>query len=364
MRLLSRCFAALLFAVAMPAVAQSPYAERITEADHIVRDFAFASGEKLPEVRIHYTTLGTPKRDAEGRVTNAVMVLHGTGGTGHQFLLPRFADELYGPGQPLDISKYYIILPDNVGHGKSSKPSDGLGMGFPDYDYADMVELQRRLLVDGLKVDRLRLMMGTSMGCMHGFIWAEEHPDFAQAMMPMACLPVEIAGLNRMWRKAAIEGIMQDPAWREGNYEAQPVLGLRTAVSLLTVAGGAPLQLQQDFPTREAADAYVVDRIDADIKTRDANDLIHALESSRTYDPSAKLETIRVPMMWINSEDDFINPSNYGIAEAAAKRLPTARFILLPESVETRGHGSHTWARLWKGELIDLLARTEGNSGR
>lgn len=356
MRLLALVLTWLLWSGA--AQGQTDYASRLSEGDVILRDFRFRTGETLPELRLHYATLGTPRRDSQGRIVNAVMVLHGTGGSGRQFLQPQFADELYGPGQPLDISRYYVILPDNIGHGRSSKPSDGLRMRFPAYDYDDMVETQRLMLAE-LGVTRLRLLFGTSMGCMHAFVWAQAHPDFARAMMPMACLPTEIAGHNRMWRRAAVEGIRQDPAWQDGNYQEPPVQGLRTAVSILQIAGFAPLYLQAAFPDRESADAYIVDRIARDIPTRDANDLIYQLEASRTYDPLPNLERIRVPMTWVNSEDDFINPAGYGIAEAALRRMPTARYVLIPASAETRGHGTHSWARFWKQELIALLARTE-----
>jgi homoserine O-acetyltransferase/O-succinyltransferase len=356
-----RLLLSLLFALfaAAPAAGQTDWAARLTEGDVALRDFRFRSGETLPELRIHYATLGTPHRDARGRIDNAVMVLHGTGGSGRQFLAPQFADELYGPGQPLDITRYYIILPDNIGHGRSSKPSDGLRMRFPAYDYDDMVEAQR-LMLERLGVARLRLAMGTSMGCMHIFVWAQAHPDFARAAMPMACLPVEIAGHNRMWRRAAVEGIRRDPAWAGGDYAAQPLQGLRTAVSILQIAGMAPLYLQRAFPDRASAEAYIVERIDRDIGTRDANDLIYQLEASRTYDPLPNLERIGVPMAWVNSGDDFINPPDYGIAEAAARRMPGARYILVPASAETRGHGTHTWARFWQDALVDLLRRTEG----
>ena len=354
-----RALLALLFLfVAAPAAAQTDWAARLTEGDVTLRDFRFRSGETMPELRIHYATLGTPHRNARGEIDNAVMVLHGTGGSGRQFLQPQFADELYGAGQPLDLALHYVILPDGIGHGRSSKPSDGLRMRFPHYDYEDMVEAQR-LMLERLGVRRLRLLMGTSMGCMHGFVWAQSHPDFVRAMLPMACLPTEIAGHNRMWRRAAVEGIRSDPAWQDGNYSSQPLQGLRTAVSLLQVAGFAPLYLQRAYPDRETAEAYIVERITRDIGTRDANDLIYQLEASRTYNPLPNLERVRVPMTWINSADDFINPPDYGIAEAAAARMPTARYVLLPASAETRGHGTHTWARFWKAELIDLLARTE-----
>ena len=350
--------ALLALLLAPPAAAQTDWAARLTEGDVTLNDFRFRSGETLPELRVHYATLGTPRRNAAGEIVNAVMVLHGTGGSGRQFLAPQFADELFGPGQPLDITRYYVILPDGIGHGRSSKPSDGLRMRFPHYDYDDMVEAQR-LMLARLGVTRLRLLMGTSMGCMHGFVWAEAHPGFVRAMMPMACLPTEIAGHNRMWRRAAVEGIRSDPAWQEGNYTAQPLQGLRTAVSLLQVAGFAPLYLQRAHPTRESAETYIVERIERDIPTRDANDLIYQLEASRTYNPLPNLERIRVTMTWVNSGDDFINPPDYGIAEAAAARLPTARYVLIPASAETRGHGTHTWARFWRQELIDLLWRTE-----
>jgi homoserine O-acetyltransferase len=347
------------------ASAQSPapapaadYAARLTDRDVVLRDFRFASGERLPELRIHYATLGTPRRDASGRIVNAAMVLHGTGGSGRQFLQPQFAGELYGPGQPLDLARWFVILPDGIGHGKSSKPSDGMRMAFPKYDYADMVEAQRRMLAEGLGISRLRLLIGTSMGCMHIFVWAETHPDSADAALPMACLPVAIAGHNRMWRKAAIEGIRSDPAWRDGNYAAQPLQGLRTAVSLLQVAGFAPLYLQKAYPDRAGAEAYIVERIDRDIPTRDANDLIYQLEASRSYDPWPRLERIRMPMTWVNSGDDFINPSDYGIAEDAARRMKSVRYILIRETSDTRGHSTHSWARFWRQELIDLLART------
>jgi homoserine O-acetyltransferase len=351
---------AIAVAWSAPASAQVDYAAQLKQGEAILRDFRFADGEKMTALRIHYATLGTPRRDPTGRIVNAVMVLHGTGGSGQQFLQPQFAQELYGPGQPLDLRRYYVILPDGIGHGQSSKPSDGLRMRFPKYDYADMVEAQRRLLVERLGVQRLRLLMGTSMGCMHGFVWGERHPGFVQAMMPMACLPVRIAGHNRMWRKAAIEAIKADPAWRGGDYASEPLQGLRTAVTLLQVAGFAPLYLQKAYPTPDAADAYIVDRIAKDLPTRDANDLIYQLSASYNYDPSAALERIRVPITWANSSDDFINPWDYGIAEKAAARLPNAKYVLIKATDQTRGHSTHTWARFWKGDLAALLERTEG----
>ena len=329
------------------------------EGDVLLKDFRFRDGGTLTEVRIHYTTLGMPHRDSSGAIDNAVMVLHGTGGTGKQFLQPQFADELYGPGQPLDIRHYFIILPDNIGHGGSSKPSDGLRMRFPKYDYDDMIEAQRRLLVEGLGVSHLRLILGTSMGCMQAFVWGETHPSFAQALMPLACEPIEIAGLNRMWRQLAINGIEADPAWANGDYKNQPTVGLRAAQNLLFVAGAAPLYYQSQYPEQQRANAFAEDRVATAIAKLDANDLIYQLDSSRNYNPWPKLGQITAPLTWINSADDFINPRNLPFPAQALKRMPNARYRLIPESAETRGHGTHSWAKFWKADLIALLARSE-----
>jgi homoserine O-acetyltransferase len=322
-----------------------------------LKNFRFGTGEVLPELKLHYLTLGQPHRNAAGVIDNAVMVLHGTGGSGAQFLRPQFAEELYGPGQPLDISKYWIILPDNIGHGGSSKPSDGLRMKFPKYTYDDMVEAQHEMLKQ-LGVSQLRLIMGTSMGCMHIFVWGEKYPSFAKALMPLACEPIEIAGLNRMWRQILIDAIEADPAWAGGNYTAQPMQGLRTAQSLLVVAGGAPLFLQKQYPTREKAVAYVRQAVTNGMKGLDANDMIYQFDSSRFYNPWPGLEKITAPMTWVNSADDFINPRNLDVPQQALKRMKNARFRLVPESDDTHGHGTHTWAKFWKADLIELLERS------
>ena len=350
---------ALLLAFAAQSAAAPPRTWRTREQDVILKDFRFRDGESLPELRMHATTLGSPHRNAAGEIDNAVMVLHGTGGTGKQFLQPQFADELYGPGQPLDINRYWIILPDNMGHGGSSKPSDGMRMRFPKYDYDDMVQAQYRMLTEGLGVKHLRLIFGTSMGCMHSLVWGETYPTFASALMPMACEPIEIAGLNRMWRQLAINGIEADPAWQGGNYRSQPMTGLRAAQNLLFVAGAAPLLYQQQYPTRVSASAYAEERVANALKSLDANDLIYQLDSSRNYNPWPNLSRIRVPVMWINSADDFINPRNLPVPAQALKRMPTARFRLIPETADTHGHGTHTWAKFWKADLISLLARSE-----
>ena len=343
------------------ATAPAPAATRwpTREGDFTIPNFRFRDGATLPRLRLHYTTLGTPRRNARGEVENAVVVLHGTGGTGKQFLQPQFADELYGPGQPLDIRRHWIILPDSIGHGGSSKPSDGMRMRFPRYDYGDMVEAHHRLLTEGLGVKRARLVMGTSMGCMHILTWGQMYPDDARALMPLGCNPVEIAGLNRMWRQLAIDGVRADPAWAGGEYRAQPVAGLRTAASLLFVAGGAPLLLQRDHPTRDGAAAHARERVERQIAGLDANDLIYQIDASRTYDPWPGLHRITTPTVWINSADDFINPRGLDFAERAVRRMPDARFRLIPETPDTRGHGTHTWAKFWRDDLVGLLARTE-----
>jgi homoserine O-acetyltransferase len=288
-----------------------------------------------------------------------VLLLHGTGGTGQQFLRPQFADELFGPGQPLDLASHYVVLIDDLGHGGSSKPSDGRHARFPRYDYADMVELEHRLMVEHLGVKRVRLVLGTSMGCMHAFMWGVAWPDDAAALLPLACAPTAIAGRNRVWRKMVIEAIRHDPDWKGGDYTTQPLAGLRTAADLLFIAGSAAHQNQRQWPDRASADAYVDAAEKALPGATDANDLIYQLDASRTYDPSPDLEKIRAPLVWVNSADDFINPPELMLGERFAPRLKTGRYVNLPISDLTHGHGTHTWAAAWKPMLVDLLARTE-----
>jgi len=341
-----------------PSMAQQASIPTTTEGDFVVHDFKFRSGETLPELRLHYTTLGKPTHDAQGRVTNAVLILHGTGGAGSQFLQPIFAGELFGPGQLLDAQRYFIILPDGVGHGKSSKPSDGMHARFPQYDYDDMVAGHYRLLTEGLGVNHLRLLFGTSMGCMHSFMWGETHPDFMDALMPMACQPVQIAGRNRIWRKMVMDAIRTDPEWKGGEYSAEPQQALRTVLDFLLIAGSAPLYMQKTLPTRDAADKYLDDYFKPRMAGLDANDFLYQVNASRNYDPSPQLEKITARVMYINSADDFINPPELGMGEREIKRVKNARFVLLPISDETRGHGSHTKAVLWKQYLAELLEKS------
>lgn len=349
-----RILLAVLAAMMAPPVLAWP----VSEADAIIRGFRFHTGESL-DLNQHYRTLGTPQRDKTGAIINAVMVLHGTGGTGAQFLRPQFADELYGPGQPLDITRYFIILPDAIGHGGSSKPSDGLRMAFPKYDYQDMVAAQHALLTKTIKIKQLRLLMGTSMGCMMDFVWGATYPGYARAIMPTACQAVELAGRNRMWRQMSIDAIKADPAWMGGNYRIQPVLGLRSVAVLNAIAGSAPVRQQADYPTRAAAAAAVKGGIEAAVAATDANDTIYRLEASRNYNPSPQLGRITVPVTWINSADDFINPPGLHLTEAEVAKMPNARFVLIPETADGHGHSTHSWARFWKTELVDLLARSE-----
>lgn len=356
---LARLVTAIATLIFAPLAQAQTVQLKLTEGDHIARNFTFRSGETLAELRLHYATLGTPHRNAKGEIDNAVLILHGTGGDGKSFLRPQFADVLFAPGGLLDPATHYIILRDGIGHGKSSKPSDGLRMKFPKYDYDDMVAADHALLTQGLGVKHARLIMGTSMGCMHSFVWGETYPDFMDALMPLACQPTAIAGRNRVWRKLLMDGITSDPAWMGGNYTSQPLAGLRTAESMLLLAGAAPIVMQQQYPTREAADAYAESYVATNIKAVDANDLLYQVASSRNYDPSAGLERIKAPLVWVNSADDFINPPELGLAEQFIPRLKTGRYVLIPASAETRGHGTHTWAALWKDELAALLKQTE-----
>jgi homoserine O-acetyltransferase/O-succinyltransferase len=363
MRLVSLIGAALFAAASVSAQAQAssqaeaPPKYAVVEGDYVAHDFKFKSGEQLPELRLHYRTLGKLARDAKGRATNAVLILHGTGGSGQQFLQPQFAGELFGAGQLLDVSRYFIILPDGIGHGKSSKPSDGMHAHFPAYDYDDMVAAQHLLVSEGLHVEHLRLIMGTSMGCMHSFVWAETYADFADAYMPMACQPVQIAGRNRVWRKMLMDAIREDPAWKGGDYKDEPAEGLRAAEDMLVIAGSAPLVMQKMLPTRDAADKYVAES-DKRGGALDANDLLYQVNASRNYDPSSQLEKITAAIMWVNSADDFINPPELGIAEKESKRLKNGIFVLLPISEKTHGHGTHTWAVAWEEYLKRLLDKT------
>jgi homoserine O-acetyltransferase len=340
-------------AVMAPTAASLPAPPR--EGDCVMKNFRFKSGETIPELRQHYLTLGTPVRDAQGNITNGILILHGTGGTGRQFLSPQFAGVLYGPGALLDTTRWYLVLPDGIGHGHSSKPSDGLHARFPQYDYDDMVAAQYRLVTEQLGIRHLRLVMGTSMGGMQTWMWGEAHPGFMDALMPLGCLPVPIAGRNRVWRKMIMDAIRSDPDWKGGDYTTQPRAGLQTALDLLLIAGSAPLPMQNSYPTRDSADSFLDRYVATRLPALDANDLMYQVNASRDYDPSGSLGAITAPVMHVNSGDDFINPPELGIAEREIQLVKRGRFVLIPASAETHGHGTHTWAALWKQYLAELL---------
>jgi homoserine O-acetyltransferase len=324
------------------------------QGDFVIRDFKFKSGDTLPELRIHYRTLGKPVRDAQGKVTNAVLITHGTGGTGAQFLRPEFAGELFGQGGLLDAARYYIILTDGIGHGQSSKPSDGLHARFPHYGYLDMVDAQYRLLTEALRVNHLKLVMGTSMGGMQTWVWGERYPAFMDALMPLASLPDQISGRNRVWRRTVIDAIRNDPEWKGGDYTVQPP-SLRTGLSMLYFMGSNPVLRQQQTPTLAATDEALEAYVDTGMTTTDANDLVYQLEASRDYDPAPGLEKIQAPLIAVNSADDLINPPELGILEREIKRVKRGQAVVLPLTPATRGHGSHTVAVLWKQYLQQLL---------
>jgi homoserine O-acetyltransferase len=351
----------LLFLFVITAAAQPQNTTRATnypqpvEGDFVIRDFKFDSGETLPELNLHYRTIGELKRDASGVARNAVLILHGTGGAGAGFLSNQFGGALFGPGQLLDAAKYFIILPDGVGHGQSSKPSKGLRARFPHYGYNDMVTAQYRLLTEGLKVNHLRLVMGTSMGGMHTWLWGEKYPDFMDALAPLASLPVQISGRNRMMRRMVIDSIRSDPEWNNGDYKQQPVRGVTSAIYTLLFMTSAPLQQYKQSPTREAADKMFDNLVQSQLARTDANDMLYAFDASRDYDPAPELEKIKAPLLAINSADDQVNPPELGIVEKEIKRVKRGRFALIPISDKTRGHGTHSLPELWKQYLAELL---------
>jgi homoserine O-acetyltransferase/O-succinyltransferase len=339
------------------AAAEAPAAASYpppAQGDFLLKDFRFASGESLPELRIHYRTFGTPRADAHGVVRNAVLILHGTGGSGASLVRAEFAGELFGARQPLDAARYFIVLPDGIGHGNSSKPSDGLHARFPHYGYRDMVEAQYRLLTEGLHVNHARLVMGTSMGGMHSWLWGELHPRFVDALMPLASLPTQISGRNRAWRRLIIDAIRNDPAWQGGDYSSEPP-SLRTALEMLWLVSSNPVLRQEEAPTLARADQAVDAYVSEQSRSTDANDLLYALSASQDYDPGPALEKIEAPLVAVNSADDLVNPPELRILEREIRRVPHGSAVVIPFSERTRGHGSHTVAALWKPQLEELL---------
>ena len=353
-------FALTAFSIVAPArAAEFPPA---VEADFVARDFRFASGETLPSLTLHYRTIGTPRRDAAGIVRNAVLILHGTGGTGAGFLSQTFGGELFGAGQLLDATRYFIILPDGIGHGKSSKPSDGLRARFPKYTYDDMVRAERAMLVDGLQVNHLRLVLGTSMGAMHCWVWGETYPDFVDGLVPLASVPTQIAGRNRVMRKMIIDSITQDPDWNNGDYTQPPHKGLVGAVNLLLMMTSSPLQWHKSGATRDAADTWYEDQIKSRVAATDANDMLYQFNASRDYDPSPQLEKITAAVLAINSADDVVNPPELKLMEALMPRVKRGRYVLIPTSDLTRGHGTHSLPAVWGKDLAEFLKELSPSS--
>lgn len=349
-------FAEILFTVS--GFSQSGYPPPV-EGDYIAKDFSFVSGEKSAALKLHYTMLGKPQINKEGKVTNAVLIMHGTTGSGSNFLNDRFAGQLFGPGQLLDAEKYCIILPDGIGHGKSSKPSDGLHMRFPKYTYDDMVLADYRLLTEYLHINHLRLVMGTSMGGMHTWIWGYQYPEFMDALLPLASLPVSIAGRNRIQRKMAIDLIKMDPEWKGGEYTQTPKLGLSGAISSLIFMTSSPLQWQKSAPTREQAETMLDNLEKRYLSALDANDFIYQFDASREYNPAPYLTKIKAPLLAINSADDQVNPPELGIMEKEIKNVSKGRFVLLPITDQTNGHGTHSIPSIWGNYLAELLKISE-----
>jgi homoserine O-acetyltransferase len=361
MKINARLAALLVIALALPHIvcAQPRPMTGPVPGDFVIKNFRFTSGEVLPELRLHYRTLGNPRRDASGTVTNAVLIMHGTGGSGAVFLAnPAFAGPLFTPGAVLDASRYFIVIPDAIGHGGSSKPSDGLHARFPHYGYTDIVESQYRMLTEGLKVNRLRLVTGTSMGGMLTWVWGIRHPDYMDALMPLGSLPVQVSGRNRLWRRVIIDAIRNDPEWKGGEYTTQPQ-SLRTAQQMLFLISSNSILRQQLMPTLDEADAVIDNVVMNGIKSYDANDLLYAMEASRDYDPAPSLEKITAPLFAINSADDLINPPELGILEREIKRVAKGRAIMIPYGPQTQGHGTHSVPVLWKHHLEELLKISE-----
>ena len=359
MKVVKRIVAAALL-VLTAAGARAQPAWHMSEGNFNLHDVTLHDGETMDSLRLHYTTLGAARRDASGRIVNAAMLLHGTTGTGKNFLAPGLADNLFGAGQPLDASRYYVVLPDGIGAGGSSKPSDGLRANFPHYGYIDQVEMQYRLLHDGLGIAHLRLVLGSSMGCMQTWLLGERHPDFADALVALGCMPIAVSGRNMLWREMLIRAIRADPQWHGGDYDPAkpPTHWLATAMPLAAMMASNAKRLQQAAPTREDAVALFERQVENG-RTRDANDILYAFESSYDYDPAPGVEKITAPLLAINFADDLINPPELGVVEPAMRRLPNGSYVLIPPG-NTYGHGTLAHAEIWGHYVAEFLAQHPG----
>jgi homoserine O-acetyltransferase/O-succinyltransferase len=322
--------------------------------DYLIKNYKFASGESLPELKLHYRVIGTPQKNAQGHIINGILLLQGNTGTGDNWFRPTLADELFKPGQPLDAGKYFIIMPDALGRGGSSKPSDGLKGNFPHYRYHDMIDVTHQLVTDGLKVAHLRLVIGSSLGCMQQFLWAEWYPDLMDGTVGLSCQPVEISGRNYMLRHAEAELIRHDPAWNNGNYDKSPTLYMYSSAG--SVFTESPVRIQEEAPTMAAAKELYDKRLAAIMKNGDANNTLYELESIYDYSPENDLPKIKAQVLLINNEEDFADPPTLGTVERAFKKIAHGTYVLTPYSTETHGHFTHYYAGVWKPYLIKLMA--------
>jgi homoserine O-acetyltransferase len=348
------CIAALAGIDAAHASDADQSAVSEQSADFVARDFQFSDGTVLPEVRIHYVTIGTPHRDAHGRIDNAVLLMHGTTGSSQEFLTPLMRRELYAPGQPLDAQRYFVVIPDGLGRGGSSKPSDGLRTHFPRYGYNDVIEANHRLLVDGLHVMHLRLVLGVSMGGMQTWMWGERYPEMADALMPVVSQPIAIAGRNWLWRQMVIGAIRNDPDWHNGDYTTEPSQWLRV-MPIFAVLTGNPAQLQTQAPDRKTATA-LYDNLIEQAGKNDANDVLYWFDSSYDYNPTAQLNKIRARVLAVNFDDDLLNAADLGVMQRLIPSVPHGRFVEVPEGEHSYGHQTQTHPEAWKGYVSELLA--------
>ena len=335
----------LLLGIAPAAAAQSfPAPER---QDFIVKDFRFRSGETLPEITIHYRTVGTPVRDARGKITNGVMVLHGSSGDAGQVLAASFSEPLLGKGGPLDAGKYFLIFPDNLGNGRSTKPSDGLRAKFPRYGYLDMVALQHRLVTHGLGIDRLKLIIGISMGGMQAWLWGIHYPDAIDGLVPIAAMPVAIQGRNLLWRRILSQAIHKDPEWKDGNYDKQPQ-GFLSIMPMFDMLVQSPARLADSITSYRAADDHLAEVLEETLDEDDANNILFRFESSFEFNPEPDLGKIRAPVLTILFEDDELNPVTLGIMERVMPKVKAGRMVVIPAGPETEGHRTQVKASVWR----------------
>jgi homoserine O-acetyltransferase len=347
------CISVLSMSGLLQAQAAPPSYPNQKEADFTIKNFKFQSGEVLPELKLHYTTVGTPHKNAQGEIDNAILLLHGTTGTGKNFLSPSLGGQLFGPGQPLDASKYYLIMPDGLGRGGSTKPSDGMHAKFPHYGYVDVVEGQYRLVTEGLGIKRLKLILGTSMGGMQSWIWGEKYPDAMDALMPIASQPIEVSGRNMLWRRLVIEAIRTDPDWNNGEYTKQPT-HFEHFLPVFNFMTESPVRLQEQAPTRAKANE-LYDNYVTNFTKVDANDFLYWFESSFDYNPAPQLGQIKAKLLAVNFADDELNPPEIGVMEREVPKVKNGRFVLIPASDKTRGHQTLTQAVVWKQYVGEVL---------